>query len=112
MMEKLAHLGALFPCVGGGQVLDPNGGVVFEKDADAAHFSFTTENGGEFQFCFHDITDQSTARARSPLTALDRVPSSLHLCLWCVWLSSATGVWLPEASGLGGQDWRRRQGLQ
>lgn len=42
------------------QILDPNGGNVFDRQSDQAHFSFTTENGGEFQFCFNDVTDQST----------------------------------------------------
>lgn len=40
--------------------MDPSKGEIFAKDADEAHFSFTTENGGEFLFCFNDITDQST----------------------------------------------------
>ncbi len=42
------------------QIMDPSKGEIFAKDADEAHFSFTTENGGEFLFCFNDITDQST----------------------------------------------------
>lgn len=40
-------------------IMDPSKGEIFAKDADEAHFSFTTENGGEFLFCFNDITDQS-----------------------------------------------------
>jgi hypothetical protein len=57
---RLLHRCALTPSCHALQILDPSKGEIFSKDADAAHFSFTTESGGEFQFCFNDVTDQST----------------------------------------------------
>jgi hypothetical protein len=31
------------------------GQIVYSRDDDAGTFAFTTESGGEFQFCFNDI---------------------------------------------------------
>lgn len=47
------------------QVNDPTGEMVYEHEDNGAHknkFSFTTEGGGEFAFCFQDRLDAGECR--------------------------------------------------
>jgi hypothetical protein len=77
-IEILFNLQDIFSPVPVAQIMDPSKGEIFAKDADEAHFSFTTENGGEFLFCFNDITDQSTSWHLFLGAALN--PTSLITC--------------------------------
>jgi hypothetical protein len=103
-IEILFNLQHIFSHVS--QIMDPSKGEIFAKDADEAHFSFTTENGGEFLFCFNDITDQSTLWR--PLSWAAASSTNLIACLFS---TRPTGLRLLQEGSARAEDRCRCQGL-